>query len=68
MIDQELALPYVGALAEDARLVLACGEETVGHFAARLRQQHHAQRAKGGNPIFGKQTILYKGERESYYS
>lgn len=62
MIDKELGLPFVGALAEDTPLVLASGQETVAHFAARLRQQHAQE------PIFGKHTICYKGQRESYYS
>jgi hypothetical protein len=64
----ELGLPFVGALEEDTVLCLATGEQTLKDFAARLRQEHHASVAAGGAPLFGKQTIRHKGERESYYS
>lgn len=68
LLDQELGLAFVGRLDEDAVLQLASGEETLGHFAAHLRQEHHERLARGEAPLFRKQTILYKGERESYYS
>jgi hypothetical protein len=68
MIDKELRLAFVGALAEDALLALASGEETVGCFAGRLRQEHRQQLAQEAAPIFRKHTIRYKGQPESYYS
>ena len=68
VLAEELLRGFVAALAEDAPLVLACGQETVGSFAARLRQEHAKEPREGAAPIFRKQTIVYKGERESYYS
>ena len=68
MLDQQLKLAYVGALSEDDIVVLASGAETVGGFARRLLRQHHEQLRAGGVAIFHKQTIVYKGQRESYYS
>jgi hypothetical protein len=67
----ERELPFVGALEEDDTLCLATGEQTLGDFAAQLRQAHrahHESRPAAGAPLFRKHSILHKGERETYYS
>lgn len=67
-LDKELRLPYVGTLAEDDKVILQSGQETLKSFAERLKQEHLAAVKTGGQPLFHKITIPYKGERETYYS
>ncbi len=67
-IDQTLHLPYVGTLASDDVVHLASGDKTLEAFAAQLKQEHLTAIADGGKPVFGKITIPFKGEKETYYS
>ena len=67
-LDQELALPYVGTLADDDKVILGRGDLTLADFSAQLKQEHLQTVAKGGKPVFHKISIPYKGERETYYS
>lgn len=67
-LDKELQLPYVGTLAEDDKVVLQSGQETLKSFAERLKQEHLAAVQTGGKPLFHNITIPYKGEKETYYS
>lgn len=67
-IGQQLKRAFVGALAEDAKLVLKTGEETLSSFAGRLRHEHHEHLKEGAAPMFRKHTISYKAASESYYS
>ena len=67
-LDQELQLPYVGTLAEDDRVILRTGPETLKSFAKRLKQEHLTALKTGQKPLFWKITFPYKGEQESYYS
>lgn len=67
-LDQELQLPYVGTLAEDDQVILKTGRETLKSFARHLKQEHLTALKAGQKPLFGKITIPYKGEKESYYS
>jgi hypothetical protein len=67
-LDQELKLPYVGTLAGDNQVVLKNGKERLDAFAKRLKQEHLETLEKDNKPLFRKITILYKGEKESYYS
>jgi hypothetical protein len=66
-LDNELSLPYVGALSESNEVVLKTGRETLKSFADRLKREHLAAIAEGGKPLFHKITIPYKGEKETYY-
>lgn len=67
-LDQELNLPYVGTLAGDNQVVLKRGKERLDVFADRLKQEQLKALESGGNPLFRKITISYKGEKETYYS
>jgi hypothetical protein len=67
-LDETLQLPYVGTLADTDKINLKSGQETLGEFAARLKQEHLKALAAGGQRIFQPLTIAYKGEREQYYS
>jgi hypothetical protein len=67
-IDQTLGLPYVGTLAESDPINLKSGATTLGEFAKRLKQEHLQALKEGGRPLFKPITIVYKGEREQYYS
>jgi len=67
-LDKELGLPYVGTLANDDVVILKSGRETLESFAERLKQEHLAAIASGGQPVFRKIGIHYKGEKEIYYS
>lgn len=67
-LDQQLKLPYVGTLTDDAVVVLKSGEEKVSAFAQRLKQEQ--QQASPANPavVFQPIRIPYKGAEECYYS
>jgi hypothetical protein len=67
-LDQELALPYVGTLADDDEVSLKRGRLTLEAFAAQLKQEHLDAVAAGKPPLFHKIGITYKGEKETYYS
>jgi hypothetical protein len=67
-LDQELELPYVGTLASGKEVILRRGRLTLEEFAEQLKQEHLQVVAAGGNPIFHKIGIPYKGEKETYYS
>jgi hypothetical protein len=66
-LDKELRLPYVGTLAEDDQVVLKSGRQTLKSFADRLKQEHLEAIKTGGQPLFHKITIRYKGEKETYF-
>jgi hypothetical protein len=67
-LDQELKLPYVGTLAGDDKVILKRGHLTLDEFAKQLKQEHFDAIAEGGEPLFHKICITYKGEKETYYS
>lgn len=67
-LDQSLKLAYVGTLAGSDKVNLKTGQEPLEDFAARLKQEHLERLQNGGQPIFQRMTITYKGEQETYYS
>lgn len=67
-LSTELGLTYVGALPDDAQIVLKTGLERVDAFAAHLKQEHLDALHAGKPPVFKTNTIEYKGQRETYYS
>jgi hypothetical protein len=67
-LSTELHLTYVGALSDDAQVVLKTGLERVDEFATRLKQEHLEAIKNGKKPIYKKNTIEYKGQKEVYYS
>jgi hypothetical protein len=67
-LDKTLHLPYVGTLSETDEVTLKSGQETLGAFAKRLKQEHLQAVASGGRRLFHPIQIAYKGERETYYS
>jgi len=67
-LDQELGLPYVGTLADDDQVILKKGRLTLKEFAKQLKQEHLDAVDSGGKPVFHKIGIIYKGEKEIYYS
>jgi len=67
-LDETLQLPYVGTLSDGDQVILKTGREPLDDFAGRLKQEHLAALAKGGQPVFQAITIRYKGEKEQYYS
>jgi hypothetical protein len=67
-IDRELQLPYVGTLTNDAKVILKSGQETLEHFAQRLKEEH-LQAIDAGQPgLFRKIGVGFKGQKEIYYS
>ncbi len=67
-IGKTLKRAYVGTLAGDDKVVLASGEQPMEAFAQQLRDEHHHALKTGHQPIFRKQSISYKGTKETYYS
>lgn len=65
-LTQELALPYVGTLADTDKIDLKDGQVTLGEFAERLKAEHKQALETGSKPVFTPITISYKGERETY--
>ncbi len=68
-INDKLELPYVGTLGSNDDILLRSGKQTLGQFAASLKQEH-LEKTKG-NPdaeVFKKISFRYKGEKETYYS
>lgn len=60
---QELGLSYVGTLNASDKIKLKTGEQQLGRFAERLKQEHLQ-----GTEVFRRTKITYKGETETYYS
>jgi hypothetical protein len=67
-LDQELHLPYVGALADSDKINLKDRQTTLKEFAAHLKQEHLEAIKQGGKAVFHKITINHKGKVETYYS
>ena len=67
-IDKTLKVPYVGTLASDDLVVLKQGPQPSDAFDVQLQQEHHQALKDGGQPVFRKLSILYKGAQETYYS
>jgi hypothetical protein len=67
-LDKELTLPYVGTLANDDEVILKNNRLTLKDFAEQLKQEHLQAIDQGGQPLFHKIGITYKGEKETYYS
>ncbi len=67
-LDETLHLDYVGTLAETDKINLKSGQETLGDFAERLKQEHLQALHHAGKALFQKIRIPFKGEHEIYYS
>ena len=67
-LENTLHLDYVGTLSETDKLNLKTGQSTLGEFAQNLKEEHLAAMKTGGKPVFLKNTIDFKGEKEVYYS
>lgn len=67
-LDKTLKVPYVGTLASDDLIILKQRQQRLDAFEAHLRHEHHHAINDGGQPIFRKLSITYKGEKETYYS
>jgi hypothetical protein len=67
-LDQTLGLPYVGTLSDEDEIILKSGTYRLDEFAARLKQEHLDALQHGGQPVFKRITITYKGQPETYYS
>jgi hypothetical protein len=67
-LDQTLQMAYVGTLAETDKVNLRTGQIPLGEFAKQLKEEHLAATKQGGKPVFQKNTIHFKGERETYFS
>ncbi len=67
-LDKTLKMAYVGTLAETDKVNLKSGQITLGEFAKKLKEEHLVAMKTGGKPVFQKNTIRYKGEKEVYYS
>jgi hypothetical protein len=67
-LDQQLHLAYVGTLAGSDRIHLQKGPLRLDEFAQRLKAEHLAAVQNGGNPVFHRITIPFKGTQETYYS
>lgn len=67
-LGKTLNIPYVGTLASDDLVVLKQGPKPLKAFDDHLQQEHHQALKDGGQPVFRKLSITYKGEKETYYS
>jgi hypothetical protein len=67
-LDKTLHMAYVGTLSETDKVNLKTGQITLGEFAKNLKEEHLAAVKTGGKPVFQKNTINFKGEKEIYYS
>jgi hypothetical protein len=63
-----LHLDYVGTLSEKDKVNLKSGQTTLGEFAKKLQEEHLVSLKTGTKPIFQKNTIPFKGSKETYYS
>ena len=67
-LDKTLKGPYVGTLASDNLVMLKQEPQRLDAFDAKLQQEHHQAIKNGGQPVFHKLSITYKGDKETYYS
>ncbi len=67
-LDQTLHLSYVGTVADNDKMNLKTGAETLKTFAARLKQQHLDVVDHGQKGVFRRITISFKGTQETYYT
>jgi DDE superfamily endonuclease len=67
-LDKTLKILYVGTLASDDLLILKTGQQRLDAFDDHLKKEYQKSTQCGGNPIFRKLSITYKGEKETYYS
>lgn len=67
-LDKTLHTAYVGTLSETDQVNLKTGQISLGEFAKRLKEEHLAAMKTGGKPVFQKNTVHFKGEKEVYYS
>jgi hypothetical protein len=67
-LDKTLHMAYVGTLSETDKVNLKTGQITLGEFAKNLKEEHLAAMKTGDKPVFKKNTIHFKGEKEIYYS
>jgi hypothetical protein len=67
-LDKTLRMAYVGTLTESDIVNLKSGPFTLGEFAKKLKEEHLAALKTGGKPVFQKNTVHFKGEKEIYYS
>jgi hypothetical protein len=67
-LDKTLHMAYVGTLSETDKVNLQSGQTTLGEFAKRLKEEHLSAMKTGRKPVFQKNTIHFKGEKEIYYS
>lgn len=67
-LDKTLKVPYVGTLASDNLVMLKQEPQRLDAFDAKLQQEHHQAIKNGGQPVFHKLSITYKGDKETYYS
>lgn len=65
-IDQTLHHAYVGSLAESEVVQLHRGPLSLADFATQLQQEQQTL-ASGGQPVFHKIAIPFKGTQETYY-
>ena len=61
-LDKTLKIPYVGTLASDNLLALKTGQQRLDEFDDHLKKEHQQSTQCGGNPIFRKLSITYKGD------
>jgi len=67
-LHQTLKVPYVGTLAGDDRVIFKTGAKRLDEFDRQWQDAHHQAIKAGKPPVFGKITIPYKGEKETYDS
>ncbi len=67
-LDQTLGLSYVGTLSGSDKVNLKTGQTTLQGFAERLKQEHLEALHHGGQAVFRRISIPYKGQQEEYYS
>jgi hypothetical protein len=67
-LDKTLKVPYVGTLSGDDLVVLKQDQQRLDAFDAHLQQEHRKAIKDGGQPVFRKLSITYKGAKETYYS
>jgi DDE superfamily endonuclease len=67
-LDKTLKVSYVGTLASDNLVMLKQKPQRLDAFDAHLQQEHHQAIKNGGQPVFRKLSITYKGDKETYYS
>ena len=58
----------MGTLASDNLVMLKQEPQRLDAFDTHLQQEHHQAIKNGGQPVFHKLSITYKGDKETYYS